>query len=149
MIIRDYKPEDWDTICKIFDLAKPDEMRGSCNTNAVLPLTEDKNLIQLFNNSRIIVAALDEEIVGFAGFSGQLISWLFVDPAYYRQGIGKKLLDTVLSYVGEKAYLNVAKYNEPAKTLYFSRGFHIVNEYHGLYNGFEAVALRLALNSKA
>jgi len=149
MIIRAYKPADWDKICRIFDRAKPDEMRGSCDLSAIMPLNEDKNLIQLFINSKIIVAALDEELVGFAGFSGDLISWLFVDPAHYRQGIGTKLLDTVLSYVGEKAYLNVANYNEPAKNLYFSRGFCIVNEYHGLYNGYEAEALRLALNPKA
>lgn len=148
MIIRDYAAGDWDAICRIFNLAKPDEMRGTCDLQAILPLSEDDKLLNLFRSSKIIVAELDEQIVGFAGFSGELISWLFVDPAFYRHGVGSKLLDTVLLNIGENAYLYVARYNEAAKILYSRRGFQIVKEYTGKYNGYEAEALYMALHPK-
>lgn len=148
MIIKEYQAEDWDCICRIFDRAKPDEMRGSCDLKAVLPLQNDEKLLQLFHHSKIIVAEIEEKIIGFAGYSGDLISWLFVDPDYYRQGIGGKLLDTVLSYVGEKAYLIVAKNNEAAKNLYLSCGFCILKEFSGKYNGYEAEALLMAYSHR-
>ncbi len=145
MIIRNYVKKDWDNICNIFDRAKPDEMRGSCNLKAIKPLKEDDNFIQLFSNSHIFVAEADGNTVGFAGYSGALIAWLMVDPDYYRKGIGRELLKTVLDCVGDKAYLYVAKYNEPAKGMYFSTGFKIVDAFSGRYNGYKAEALCLAL----
>lgn len=146
MNIRPYIKNDWEFICNIFDRAKPDEMRYSCDLKAIKPLKEDEHLKTFFKKSEIFVAEINGKVVGFSGYYGSLVSWLIVDPEYYRQGIGRKLLHKVLSYLGEKAYLNVAKFNEPAKNLYFSEGFQIVQEYCSSYNGYSAYALKLAKN---
>lgn len=146
--IRKYQEKDWNIICSIFERAKPDEMRGSCDLKAIKPLKEDVGLLKSFNDSQIFVAEIEDKVVGFSGYCGSYVSWLIVDPNYYRKGIGQKLLTTVLEYVGEKAYLNVAGFNESAKRLYFKMGFKVVKEYIGNYNGFEAKVTTLALNPK-
>ncbi|ADY57014.1 GCN5-related N-acetyltransferase [Syntrophobotulus glycolicus DSM 8271] len=143
MVIRAYTEKDWEEVCHVFDRAKPDEMRGSCDLKAIRPLKADKELIRSFHESKIFVAEEDGRVVGFAGYHNTLISWLFVAPQYYRQGIGRRLLNWILTDVGETAYLNVAKYNEPAKRLYYSEGFKVVEEFTGQYNGYEAHALKL------
>jgi Acetyltransferases len=145
MKIRKYNESDWDEICSIYDRAKPDEMRNSCDPDAIIPLEEDLTALISFNYSEIFVAELDGKIVGFSGYSGNLISWLMVDPDYYGQGIGTTLFETVLAQTGDDSYLYVAKYNEPAKALYTKKGFKFVDEFTGNYNDYNVEILLLAL----
>jgi [ribosomal protein S18]-alanine N-acetyltransferase len=145
MLFRGYKKEDWDAICDIFLKAKQDEIRGSCNPEDIIPLEKDEVLLKSFNSSVIYVAELDYKVYGFAGYDGSLVSFLFVDPTYYKRGIGTELLKKVLSQVGDKAWLNVAKNNIPARELYKKFGFKIAAEFVGKYNGKDVTVLRLAL----
>lgn len=146
MNIRNYVSTDWPYICSIFDRAKPDEMLGSCDLQAIVPLQQDTQLLEQFNCSDILVAELDEKILGFAGYCRELITWLFVDPEHYRQGIGSRLLEAVLAEISGNACLYVARYNESAKSLYLRKGFRIEREYTGKYNGYEAEAIFMILH---
>jgi ribosomal protein S18 acetylase RimI-like enzyme len=145
MLIRDYQKEDWAAICDIFIRAKPDELKGSCSPEAVIPLAQDERFLNLFHHSVLYVAELDQQVVGYAGYQGSLVSFLFVDPQYYQRGIAMKLLKKVISQIGATAWLNVAKNNLPARELYQKFGFKIAEEFVGQYNGHDVTVLRLAL----
>lgn len=148
-ILRKYRKEDWETVLDIFLRAKPDEMKGSCRSEDIIPLDKDENLFNSFQNSTIIIAEYENVIVGYAGYqSNALISFLFVDPVYYQQGIATALLTHVVSEVGEKAWLLVAKNNFPAIKLYYKNGFKKVEEFVGKYNGMDVCVLRLALTPR-
>ena len=146
MIIRRYESKDWGAICDIFNRAKPDELRGSIEPNAIVPLHKDEMLLKSFNDSILYVAEVKEKVIGYIGYSEALISFLFVDPNYYKTGIGTKLLEIVLPEVGEKAWLRVAKININAQELYRKFGFKVVEEFIGKYNGCNVEVLILALN---
>ena len=58
---------------------------------------------------------------------------------------GSCKIDDIISEVGEKAWLLVAKSNFPAIKLYYKNGFKKVEEFVGKYNGIDVCVLRLAL----
>lgn len=134
MQIRKYEKRDWESVCDIFFRAKPDELTGSVEPNSILPLPKDEGLQRSFQDSEMYVAEIEDTVVGFAGFSGSLISFLFVDPNFYRRGIGKKLIERIINEIGEKAWLRVAQNNSNAKELYKRFGFETVEEFTGKYN---------------
>jgi len=132
--IRDYQNDDWNSVLTIFAKAKPDELLNSCDKNDIVPLDQDEGLLRSFKSSKIFIAEQDREIVGYVGYEKSLISFLFVDPAHYKKGIGSTLLKYVLPLIGEKAWLRVAKNNIPALELYKKFHFKIAKEYSGKYN---------------
>ena len=50
MTIRPYVDSDWPAVREVYDLAKPDEMRGSVDLGAVLPMEQDPNALTLFQD---------------------------------------------------------------------------------------------------
>ena len=144
MFLRDYQKEDWAAICDIFIRAKPDELKGSCSPEAVIPLAKDEVLLKSFNHSILYVAELEHQVVGYGGYQDSLVSFLFVDPDYYKRGIATLLLKKVILQIGAKAWLNVAKNNIPARELYQKFGFKIAEEFMGKYNGHVVTVFRLA-----
>ena len=39
--IRNYRPDDWPAICRVHDRSRPDELRGSFDARAFVPLAQD------------------------------------------------------------------------------------------------------------
>jgi ribosomal protein S18 acetylase RimI-like enzyme len=146
MKIRAYEQKDWNSILDIFSKAKPDEFRGAVEKEDIIPLEKDEDILNLFHNSNLYVAEQDSRIIGFAGFNKYLITFLFIDPAYYRQRVATILLEYILSLIGNKAWLLVLKTNLGAIKLYNGFGFTVVEEFVGKYNRkIEVVVLRLAI----
>lgn len=98
-----------------------------------------------------LVARRGKRIVGYAG------SWLVVDevhittlgvhPDFRRQGIGERLLSTILTEARERgitrASLEVRESNAAAISLYEKHGFHPVARRRGYYRdtGEDAIVL--------
>ena len=143
--IRDYRPADWPAICRVHDRARPDELRGSYDARAFIPLAKDPEgeYIKVCN---IFVAQDGIEIVAFAGIDEPYLAWLYVDPARYRRGIGRALLRHCLDRLSEDAWTQACGNNEPAITLYLSEGFVIESRYIGDNAGFKGPGVRLALH---
>lgn len=146
MHIRSYEYRDWDSIYDIFERAKPDEIKGSCDLNAIELIQQDDETINLFEESTVFVAEINHKVVGFIGYSGNLISWLMVNPDCYRRGIAKKLLRFILVIIGSKAYVNIPKFNEKAKNLFANQKFKFVEEFEDEYNGYKIIYDKYALN---
>ncbi len=141
--IRPYSAPDWESVCTVYDLAKPDELRGAVESSTILPLDADVEMKALFQGSEIHVAERAGHVLGFVGTRGNFITWLFVHPAHRRQGIAENLLHHVLKRLHGAITLNVAKLNRPALRLYERLGFTIESEFAGNFNGQEIQALRL------
>ena len=145
MIIRNYRPEDWEAICRVHDRARPDELRGSFDSRAFIPLAQDPEG-EYIRQCDMFVAQLGEEVVGFAGIDDPYFAWLYVDPAHYRRGIGRALLKHCLARLGEDAWTRACGNNEAALALYVSEGFAIESRYIGDNAGYQGPSARLALH---
>lgn len=143
MRVRPYKEADWEAVREIYDLSKPDEMRGGVDASAIIPLQQDPAALALFRDSVILVAEDGERVIGFGGYKQNYISWLFVHPACRRQGVGRALLNEIMGRLKGSATLNVGPWNLAARRLYQGVGFVTVREFVGTFNGRDVAVLAL------
>jgi ribosomal protein S18 acetylase RimI-like enzyme len=149
VIIRAYCDDDWPAVCAVHDRARPDELRGSCDPRAFVPLADDQEDAADFQRSRKFVACRGDQVVGFVGVDGTYLSWLYVDPAHYGRGIGRQLLRWGVSLIGPQAWTVVLAGNARARRLYESEGFRVVRTSEGHNAGYPCTSMRLALSSSA
>lgn len=134
--IRPYQPADWEIICDIHDRARIDELRGSVDLAAFLPLAVAAEPEGLFDGE-VWVACAGERVVGFIAAADDEVSWLYVDPDCYRQGIGRALLRHALEHCGSVVAVEVLSGNASAFELYVSEGFEVVETRTGQLTGNE------------
>ena len=147
MKIRPYTPADWDAVREIYDLSKPDEMRGGVDIGAVVPLQQDAAGLALFRESVIVVAYDGERVIGFAGHKDNYISWLFVHPACRRRGAARALLTEILRRLQGPVTLHVGPWNHAARRLYEELGFVTDGEFTGTFNVRDVAVLTLVRDS--
>ena len=90
-MIRNYRASDFSTIETIFNLSKKDEFLGEDFDVIAKPLGQDKQMLDLLNQSNLYVYE-KKYVVGFAGKKENHISWLFVHPDYRHNNIAKELI---------------------------------------------------------
>ncbi|MGC0119616.1 N-acetyltransferase family protein [Pseudoalteromonas piscicida] len=134
MNIRELTEEDYPRIFEIYSKSKLDELRFEKKTFKLLPLENDEKRLSALMESKIYVFD-DGNILGFGAIFGSEIRALFVCPSARGNGIGRKILEFLLSQICGKANLFVAKTNEPAKELYKAYGFEVSDEFLTEYNG--------------
>ncbi|UFJ39080.1 GNAT family N-acetyltransferase [Brevibacillus humidisoli] len=137
MNIRSYKPEDWQRLCEIHDSSRLDELRLTVGTEAFLSLQQTAETEGLFEG-RLDVAELNGLVVGFVAYDDEELTWLYVDPLYYRKGVGRNLLRHAIANAGPVFHSNVLEGNRPALQLYLSEGFIVVERMEGRLVGNEA-----------
>lgn len=145
VIIRDYRPDDWPAVCRVHDRSRPDELRGSFDPRAFIPLAEDREG-EYVQACTMFIAQLGDDVVGFAGVDEPYLAWLYVDPAHYRRGIGRALLRHCLARLDEDAWTQACGNNEAALRLYRSEGFVIESRFTGDNAGYPGPSARLALH---
>lgn len=143
--IREYTDDDWEAVCRVHDRARPDELSGSCDPRAFVPLAEDQEAADV-HTSQKFVACDGERIVGFVGVEGAYLSYLYVDPGYYGRGIGRRLLRLGLELTGPDAYTIALDGNARALALYESEGFVVAETFEAENAGYPCTGLRLELN---
>ena len=149
MQIRSYCDTDWAAVRDIYDLAKPDEMRGVVDASAIPPLEADAGMMTLFQSSQILVLESGGRIVGFGGSRGTSITWLFVHPEYRRKGVARALVLEMLARLVGTVALNVATTNVAAYNLYKRLGFTVEREFLGQFNGHACPVARLRFERPA
>lgn len=135
--LRGYNSEDWDAIASIHDRARLDELRTSVGVEAFLSLEATAENEGLFDGE-VWVACDREAVVGFIAFTDDEVTWLYVSPDYYRQGIGKRLLRQAINRCGKTVSTSVLSGNDVALNLYLSEGFKIKETKKGKLNGNES-----------
>ena len=139
MSIRNIIKSDYPTILDIYACSKLDELRFEDKVFEFLPLEHDSKRYRQLIESDIYVFD-DEGIKAYGAVFGSEIRALFVHPHVRGQGIGKQLLEYLLSKIKGEANLYVAKTNFPAIKLYQDYGFRISNEFQTEYNGVSVLA---------
>ena len=145
LTVRAYSDDDWEAICRVHDRARPDELRGSCDARAFVPLAQDPTAEDI-HRCRKWVACEDGRVVGFVGVDGSYLAWLYVDPEYYGRGIGSRLLRLALDVIGPGAWTIALAGNARVRHLYQREGFKVVATFEGENAGYPCTCVRLALN---
>jgi len=144
--VRPYRSEDWDAIARIHDTARLGELRSSVGVEAFLTLAETHEEEGLFDGELWVAEVADgagpEPVVaGFAAYADAELTWLYVDPARQRQGIGRVLLGHVLEADDSaRIELTVLAGNDNARALYESAGFVVIETKTGKLAGNERFA---------
>jgi len=134
MKIRKYRDSDFNRVASIYNTARPDEFYGERGTFTTTPWAEDEYMMSILADSEIYLYEA-EVILGFCGFTGTRINWLFVDPAHRGKGVARKLLTHVLAKLKEGATLSVWHSNERAKALYSKQGFQLSRQFYICFQG--------------
>jgi GNAT superfamily N-acetyltransferase len=134
--IRPYSDDDWDAIARIHDAARLDELRGSVGVEAFLTLAETAEGEGLFDGL-LWVAEVDGTVAGFVALDDDEVTWLYVDPSRYREGVGRALLRHALAAAGPLVEVTVLDGNPAAEALYLSEGFTITETRTGPLVGNE------------
>ncbi len=137
VIVRPYADSDWDAIARIHDSARLDELRATVGVDAFLTLEQTAEGEGLFDGS-VWVAETGGQVAGFVALDGDEVTWLYVDPGRYRQGIGRALLREAVAAGGRE--VSVLDGNEAALELYRAEGFELVSTTSGRLAGNEAFA---------
>ena len=142
--IRPYRSSDWPAICRVHDRARPDELRGSFDARAFIPLDLDPegDYIKFCD---MFVADCEGGVVGFAGIDAPYVAWLYVDPDHYRRGIGRSLLRHCLDRLDSDAWTLACGNNTAAIELYLNEGFVVESRFIGENAGYKGASARLAL----
>ena len=149
MQIRPYRDSDWPAVREIYELAKPDELRGVVDASAIPPLDADPDMKVLFHESQILVMDDANRIVGFGGSRRTSITWLFVHPAHRRKGVALALVRAMLAELDGTITLNVATTNAAACNLYKRVGFTVEREFIGKFNGHACPVAKLRYHTAA
>ena len=120
--IRSYESRDWAGVCRIHDVARLDELRGSVGLEAFLALADTYEAEGLFE-SEVWVAELDGTLAGFVSASADEITWLYVDPELYRRGVARALVEHVQARATGRLELEVLEGNDSARAFYERMGF--------------------------
>ncbi|MBI5591054.1 MAG: GNAT family N-acetyltransferase [Deltaproteobacteria bacterium] len=147
MKIRKYKKNDYYAILDIYAASKLDELRYEDVKFELLPLDRDMKRLGQLLESEIYIYEHDG-VIGYCANCGSEIRALFVHPKSRGKGIGKCLLEFLLSKIPGPATLYVAKSNAPAKNLYTQFGFEVVEEFETSYNGLPVFANKMIRSTK-
>jgi len=143
--IREYEDSDWEPICQVHDRIRPDELRGSCDPRAFVPLAEDTGDEEDSRRSHKLIARDGERVAGFARVDGAYVSWLYLDPDHHGRGIGR-LLRLGMDLAVPDAFTVSLVGNARALGLYESEGFAVTETFEDENAGYSCTCVRLELN---
>jgi GNAT superfamily N-acetyltransferase len=129
----------------VHDRSRPDELRGSFDARAFIPLADDPEG-EYIEVCDMFIAEDGGDVVGFAGVDDPYLAWLYVDPAQYRRGIGRALLTHCLDRAQDDAWTLACGHNTPALDLYLGEGFVVESRFTGENAGYKGPTARLALH---
>ncbi|SRR6056297_1739212 len=135
--IRPYDPSDWPRLCVIHDAARKDELAYTVGVAAFRSLEETFEDEGLFD-AELVVAERDGTVAGFAAFDETELTWLYVDPALSRCGVGRALLRHAMNRSTGNMQIDLLEGNIPAQALYASEGFVITDRREGNLIGNES-----------
>ena len=151
--IRAFARDDWGALCALYEPAARSELALSgTDPRAFRPMSKVEDPDEFRHLNTAMVASVNDRVVGFVAWrdrgewlgSGYL-SWLYVDPAFHRRGIGNRLVTEAMAALGDQAWTLTKLGNDPAITLYLKHGMQIVRSRPAETWGFPHTELRLAL----
>ncbi len=150
MRIREYSDADWPEICRVHDAARIVELRsGGVDARAFRPMRDVAEEDEFFVSKTLVAVEGDSDerqaVLGFVSWNVDYITWLYVDPARHREGIGRKLVEEAFPTIGTGAWTHVLGGNDASKGLFCAAGMEVVFERPSECDGYPCTFMRLAL----
>lgn len=139
MNVRPYESTDWSRLCEIHDASRLDELALTVGTDAFLTLEQTADNEGLFDN-KLFVAEVDNVVQGFIAYRDEELAWLYVDPRFYRKGVGRALVQHAVANSAPTMEIELLEGNTPALELYLSEGFKVIKRVEGQLVGNEEFA---------
>jgi ribosomal protein S18 acetylase RimI-like enzyme len=145
LIIRQYSASDWPSICRVHDRSRPFEIGGFVPPSAIVPMDRAAHDEGFFESQTFVacIGKADGELVAFISIKPPELTWCYVDPAWHRRGIGRKLAEHVLPLLGSDAFVLSIDQNPAALAFYQSLGFIITARFPGDAHGYPCQCVRL------
>lgn len=137
--VRPYRASDWSRLCELHDASRPLELAASGLADAFIALADAAGPEGLFD-ATLLVAEDEAGVQGFVGWTADELTWLYVDPACHRRGIGRALVRAAMRASAGPLALDVLVGNEAALALYRSEGFELLETISGRLAGNERFA---------
>jgi ribosomal protein S18 acetylase RimI-like enzyme len=99
MKLRPYSPSDWERLCIVHDAARVFELEARGLSAAFLTLEATAKNEGLFDGD-VVVAEAAGEVCGFVAYAEGELTWLYVEPSRFKQGIGRRLLRHAINASG-------------------------------------------------
>ncbi|MDV3348350.1 N-acetyltransferase [Leptolyngbyaceae cyanobacterium CCMR0082] len=137
--IRSYEVTDWSRLCEIHDASRVDELTLTVGMDAFLTLGQTAKEEGLFDG-QLFVAEVDNVIQGFVAYTNEELTWLYVDPKFYRKGVGRALVQHAVANSAPTMAIELLEGNTPALELYLAEGFKVIKRIEGQLVGNEEFA---------
>src|SRR5437868_5350098 len=93
VFLRAYTRADWPAICRIHDTARLQELaNGNVDLRAFRTMEQAAEEDEFFTSETLVACGTGNAVIGFVSWRGSYVTWLYVDPASQRRGIGRQLL---------------------------------------------------------
>lgn len=137
--IRPYESTDWSRLCEIHDTSRLDELDLTVGTDAFLTLEQTADNEGLFDH-KLFVAEVNNAVQGFVAYGDEELTWLYVNPKFYRKGVGRALVQHAVTNSAPTMKIELLEGNKPALALYLSEGFKVIERVEGKLEGNEEFA---------
>lgn len=160
-MIRTGTPQDITSVQEIAHISWSDTYEG------IIPSQIQKSFLnKSYSNAMMemrlertimLMAEHEGEAIGFANFTkvdedgdAELIA-MYLKPEHQRNGYGRQLLHSGLSYLlnGSQLFVYVESENKKARCFYEANGFEFVEEFDELFEGHPLKTVKYVYNMKA
>ena len=128
--VRRYQASDWVYLTAIYDAARRDELLRCGLEKGFLHLADCYETEKLFAGEVWVITEANQP-VGFAAVAAQELTWLYIQPQRYRQGLARILLLWIINRTKRPLRVCVLAGNSPAIALYESFQFQFRREVKG------------------
>lgn len=123
-IIRDYRPEDFDAVTILWRIAREKSLPDFQRVKGHF-FYEDRDYFQnhILKDDKVWVVEMESYAVAFLAMENEFIDHLYIHPDYWRQGIGRSLLQFARGQSIEHLWLYTLQINVGARAFYEKNGF--------------------------
>jgi len=122
--IREYRADDFDAVTILWRISREKSLPDFQNEKGHF-FYEDRNYFQnhVLKENRIWVVDVDKHPVAFMAMNNDFVDQLYINPDYWRQGIGNALLELAKEQSPEHVWLYTLQVNVNARAFYEKNGF--------------------------
>jgi GNAT superfamily N-acetyltransferase len=123
-VIREYREADFDTVTILWRISREKSLPDFQNEKGHF-FYEDRDYFQnhVLKENRVWVVDVDNRPVAFMAMNKDFVDQLYIDPKYWRQGIGISLLNVARKQSPEHVWLYTLQINVNARAFYEKNGF--------------------------
>ncbi len=123
-VIREYRDHDFDAVTILWRISREKSLPDFQMEKGHF-FYEDRNYFQnhVLKENQIWVVEMEEHPIAFMAMNKDFVDQLYIDPAYWRQGVGNSLLELAKQLSPEHVWLYTLQVNTNARAFYEKNGF--------------------------